>query len=253
MVDIDFSKFPLYLREGPWTWTAYGTLLSIFGGLVSTAPGALATFVADTPTDGNNIAYGLGTLFGASILAVMLVTIGSWPLTMYTMVSWCMTSLRYALIFCGLAGRVTSMLRFPSLAQHSTVVTVWWLVLVPIFGGTMPKAARQKFFRFNMKPFLLCVHLLDLPLAVVDACFLTPRRLTFADLWLAVAVAFAYAIFYLVCLDPRGLHFYIILSPRTRFMPLVYGILIAFYYGTFLFWDGVVQRRLAQFTRSVSI
>ena len=245
---LDFTKFPLWLREGPWTWEAKGTLAVVSLGLVLSFPKALDAFVVEDGLEEVNWAYGGGAAFLVGVLAYMGKNIGYGPLVSFTMMSWCLTTMRYMLgIFGGsYASRVlASLLRFPSVAQHTVVVTIWWLVLVPLLGATMDKRGRRNFAKFNTRPFLLSVHLLDLPLAAADACYFHPRRLNFADFWAAALVAFTYVLFYLLFLDPQGLHFYIILSPRTRFTPIVYGSILLYYYAIFHFWDAVAARRLA--------
>ena len=145
------------------------------------------------------------------------------------------------------------MLRFPCIVQNSITVLVWWLVLVPAIYFTLPKAGsktgqegssgvgpRRAFAKFNCSPFLINVHLLNLPLALCDS-LLRPRLLTPADLWIGFAFGMVYCLFYLLCLDRNGIHFYIILSPRTKLCFLSYGTILALYYGVFLGYNSLVH------------
>ena len=116
-----------------------------------------------------------------------------------------------------------------------------WLVLVPIISYCLScdksnPHAQQLFWKWNTSAALLNVHLLNLPLIAVD--FLgSGSRLVFFDLWTAFVVALLYVVFYLNVLDANGLHFYIILTPRTGYCALVYCSLLAFYYLIYLSWN----------------
>ncbi len=122
-----------------------------------------------------------------------------------------------------LAVSASEALRFPALCANSVTVAAWWLALVPLlYSYQKTREAKRAFMEWNLSPFLLNVHALNLPLAAA-AHLLSPRRLARADLWAGLALSYAYLLFYLRRLDARGLHFYIILSPRTRWAPAVYA------------------------------
>ena len=87
----------------------------------------------------------------------MAKNVGLWPLISYTMMSWCLMTARYTLEVFG-ETRIAEALRFPSLAQNSITVIVWWLALVPILLMSMSQKARRAFWKWNLSPFLLNVH-----------------------------------------------------------------------------------------------
>lgn len=239
---MDFSMFPLWLREGPWAWSTYIAFFIIFCGLTLEAKASLKTFIAD---DGGPDMYGIGpriagSIWGIGILVFMVATVGPWPFCSYTMVSWTLVTLRYLTRLGGWSA-AASALRFPSLVGNTITIIVWWLVLVPILLAALPKGQRRGFAKFNGSFFLVNVHLLNGVLATADV-LLAPRLLNMADLWIGIACGVAYLIFYLLVLDPRGLHFYIILTPRTRFSLVVYLSLLGCYYGVFCMWNAVMTR-----------
>lgn len=125
-------------------------------------------------------------------------------------------------------------LRFPSVVGACITTTVWWLALFPLLYAYMPggPTAKARFLKFNGSFFLINVHLLNLPLALYGHLG-SYRPLTFSDLWIGILTAYLYVLFYLLVLDPKGLHFYIILSPRTKACVIVYSLLLALYTGIF--------------------
>lgn len=128
-------------------------------------------------------------------------------------------------------------LRFVSLAQNSVTFIVWWAVIVPIAMLLQKHKQRVAFLRWQLTdPLLLNVHLLNLPLAALDHV-LSPRRLTAHDLWLALVSGTAYFCMYMKVLDPRGLHFYIILSPRTKLFALTLAGLYGTHFGALRMWN----------------
>ena len=235
--NLRFDQFPLRLREGPWSWVAFvalGGVAAVTGFCLHEARGgwppddgpaaALAPWRARTRLA--TAAYGVG------LLLVMFRTVGAWPLASYTMVSWSLTTAR-ALLLLGGCRRAAAYLRCASLTQNAITVLLWWGAIAPAIYVSLPTAAqRAAFARFNRTPFLVSVHLLNLPLAVVDHA-LEPRLLTVADFAASLTLGFAYLLFYLGVLDRRGVHFYIVLSPRTPLCGVVYGLILAIYYGIF--------------------
>lgn len=137
---------------------------------------------------------------------------------------------------------IADVLRAPALIQATIVVSVWWLVLVPLvyyFIWDNPDQ-RQGFTNLNIQPFLVLIHLLNLPIAAVD--FIGARQcLTTLDLWVSLAVGMGYLMFYLLALDANGIHLYAILSPRSFASGLVYLGLLGLYLGCFCLWNKVVR------------
>lgn len=113
--------------------------------------------------------------------------------------------------------------------------------MVPVISYYMPDAtARKKFGIFNRSFPLLNLHLFNLPLCAIEfmAC---GRCLTFFDLWVALAVAFVYMMFYLNVLDRLGLHFYIVFTPRTVYCVIPYAMILLFYWGLYNGWNHVLS------------
>jgi len=180
------------------------------------------------------------SVYGFAVLYYMKRTIGLYPLVSYTMQSWTLCTLRYT--FGSLAAQketslqelfhhIEEFLRFPSLAQNATTFVVWWLLLTPILTIVLSGNGKRlkDFWSWNTSPFLLTVHGINLPFAIVDH-LLNPRQLVLHDLWNASALGVTYLWFYLSVLDRNKLPLYIILSPRSRAATLVYlGILGKYY------------------------
>ena len=124
------------------------------------------------------------------------------PFVSYTIVSWSLLTTRNACLLFG-CHKAAAALRFPSLVQNTVTVVVWWFVLVPAIYFTLPpdNAVRRGFIKFNKSPFLINVHLLNAPLALADTLLPPFRVLTAADLWLSMALAMLYCLFYLLVLD----------------------------------------------------
>eukprot|EP01047_Picozoa_sp_COSAG01_P027840 COSAG01_NODE_1851_length_9062_cov_44.766819_8_plen_200_part_00 len=129
-------------------------------------------------------------------------------------------------------------LRFACLVMHSVTFSVWWMVLVPVIGTVLPIKHRARFVRtstvvrpsqstetqlgsgglfddgsaqaaLNRSALLVHFHVINIVVAGADFC-VWPRHLTPHDLFVAVAIAMAYLVFYLTCLDRRGFQLYIV-------------------------------------------
>lgn len=183
----------------------------------------------------------LGFLYGLGGLRHMKVTTGWWPLVSYTMQSWTWTTIRFLFGFLAMqfnssfCRNVEEFARFPSLAQNTITFFVWWTVLVPVFTVTLSmknKKALMGFLKWNFSPFLLTVHGINLPFAILGH-LLTPRPLTLHDYWNACFVGLSYLTFYLSVLDYNELPIYFILSPRSNIGPATYSALLVAYYGIF--------------------
>jgi hypothetical protein len=61
--------------------------------------------------------------------------------------------------------------------------------------------------------------------------------MTFFDLWVALAVALLYCLFYLNVLDSRGLQYYIVFTPRTPLCAISYICVISAYCGFYNLWN----------------
>ena len=87
-------------------------------------------------------------------------------------------------------------------------------------------------------PFLINVHLLNLPLAAVEH-LVNPRLLVPRDIWTSIAFSMAYFVVYMCVLDANGLHFYIILSPRTPLFVLSFSALMGAHLAVYWGWNAL--------------
>ena len=113
---------------------------------------------------------------------------------------------------------------------------------MPVISAYMPDSeARRKFSAFNRTFPLLNLHLFNLPLCAIEfmAC---AKCLTFFDLWAGLAISFIYIMFYLNVLDPLGLHFYIVFTPRTIYCVFPYAMILGFYWGLHHGWNYILSR-----------
>jgi len=233
LLDFKFDMFPEHLRLGPWSPSARLGIAAIIVSLAATYSSAVETFqpgAADAsfwPT----CVHAVGALWGCLILGVTFYFAGVWPFFSYTMLSWCLMTARHVLGALRLPV-LASPLLFPSLSQNFITVSLWWVFLVPVIALSSAPSARADFLRFNANPLLFNVHLLNLPLALADWA-VAPRLLTPFDYWFAIVIGVSYLIFYLSFLDPRGLHFYIFLSPRPHYAGLSYIGLAGLYYALY--------------------
>ena len=235
----DFDIFPEFLRVGPWHLLAK-IYLTCFGAGLAWYTGAalesLQGLPACTPSPyrfNPQALRGLLLLYCTLVNVHTLRSIGLWPYLSYTMVAYALLNLRLVGSVCGFDSFSES-IRFPVLVMAAVTTTVWWLVLVPLMLVAMPHGdgSRKRFLKFNFSAFLINVHLLNLPTALLDT-HLTWRPLVFWDLWLSFVFAFAYLLLYLFVLDANGMHFYIILSPRPWWCIFMYSMVLGIYFGIY--------------------
>lgn len=227
-----FDSLPEFLRIGPWSPAAYLYLVGYGMWLVWSSRSA---FESSPTSEANHLDWNAQLLSGVlaayctCINVYSLKTVGWWPFVSYTMIAYVLLNVR---LFCNFVGvwQLAEILRFPVLVMAWITTCIWWFVLVPILLVFVPGGSegRWKFVRFNFSLFLINVHLLNLPLAMLDHTS-TWRPLVFFDLWIALATAFLYVLFYLNVLDRNGLHFYIILSPRPWWCIFTYTLILGIY------------------------
>jgi hypothetical protein len=212
----DFDIYPESLLVGPWSPVAYVYLGCIFAWLLWSSTEAVGEYSAISLPE---ISFKTRALSGALGCYTVYVhqtavkAVGWWPYVSYTMCSYSLLSVRFMLVALG-GGALAEFIRFPTLAMSSTTTVVWWALIAPAMMLCMPEGkARRKFMEWNFSFFLVNVHLLNFPLALMDY-HLTWRPLCLWDIWAGIVTAMIYLIFYLNVLDRRGMHFYIILSPR---------------------------------------
>lgn len=247
-----FSTFPKWLRVGPWTWAARVYITSIcvlvivmapsaFGGMP--LPSALSSVVFQSASlskpqrwDNSVCVSCLAFSWQASIIAYMLKYTGAWPLVTFTMLSWIIAMARFALIVLGrfspAAVVVAELLRGPALINAVIVFAFWWFMLAPITLAVLPGKQRAGFLKFNVSFFLLNVHVANLPLGLLSH-WVERRALGTLDLWTSMAFGVLYLLFYLLVLDPRGIHLYIILSPRTSLCVVSYTLVMGAYLAVY--------------------
>lgn len=247
------KKVPLWLRQGPWSPLAFVSLAGLVGVLVAAAIQYHTRF-ALAPLSAPSIwlagfRLSLGTLGALAVHHSWTVRKASWAWITYTMQSF--FYLTFRLLLAGLAAcmpqgsrllaavhTLAAILRGPALIQASITVSIWWLVLTPIIMLVLrSKPAQLKAFNaFNLSPFLLTIHGVNLPIAAMDfLCGGVP--LGEFDLWLSAAIGVAYLIFYLLVLDANGVHLYIILSPRTSAVVLVHLLVMGLYVAFYVLWN----------------
>ena len=181
-----------------------------------------------------------GGIYMVVVASLLVRAVGLWPLLSYTVTSWNILALRLLMAAAASAWGarlpvlcvVAQALRFPALVGACITVSVWWLVLVPAISALLSKEPEKQrgFILFNFSPLLLNVHLLNLPIAIADL-LQSAAPLAFFDLWAGFVVMFLYIMMYLNYMDPMGLHFYIVFTPRTPWVVLTYSSVISLYYG----------------------
>ena len=240
------DKIPKELKEGPWSIVAHLVVFTYIGFVAITAQSAFASLDYAAPSEISDhlqmyrlffALYGLGFSF------VTLWMVGLWPFLSYTVISWNLMAFRLFFAYLTDAGLiwfrpVAIFLKFPALVGCSITVLVWWLILVPLLAFLLRKNEKdfKGFLHFNLSPGLINLHLLNLPISAVEFIW-TATSLTFFDLWCGYLVALFYCLFYLNFLDPLGLHFYIIFSPRTYLCAFSFGLIIFTYYLLYNFWN----------------
>lgn len=246
---IAFSNFPLWLREGPWKLGALIYIPLLLAAIIAFSPAALRVApryeasAADLPAAHVQLAAGTLT-WTVFILVYMVITTGAWPMISFTMLSWTTLLVRFACMLCAPWCRtlwlVGEALRGPALLNAIFLAMVWWLALVPLICYFSPSAkARSGFIKFNFTFFLLNVHAVNVPLGVLSHR-LANRQLSLFDLWTTLVFSAAYMLFYLGVLDARGVHLYIILSPRSHFAPVVYTALLGTHVGLYASLGGAL-------------
>lgn len=239
---------PDRFKSGPWCFAAYAYIFLYFAGLVHFHDKVDISEVELLNTA--NIPSWIPcfqlwcSIYCFVITGVLLYNAGPLPLTSYTMTSWNLLTLRLFMAYLGSQGYdwafvLSQKLLFPALVGCSITCTVWWLILTPLIS-TLLKSNRSKdhkaFWEWNTSFMLLNLHGLMVILAAIDFTF-AGRQLVAYDLWISLLVAFIYVLFYLFVLDPRGLHFYIILTPRTSYCIISYSAILLTYYGCYIGWQ----------------
>jgi len=208
-----FGHIPLELRRGPWAWSPILALIGLAATAVSAARMAAESFEPMPAAEALRSVRLAGFLFGSLVLVYMFGRIGSWPMVSWTMLGWSVTTLR---CLAGGLGFWTlqRILTFPSLLANTVTVVVWYLVIVPGILAMTPTPKRWAALkRMVFTLFLIIVHGINWVFCFVD-WYVQPVRLDLFDLWAGLVYGLLYIAFYLLVLDPLGIHLYFILSPR---------------------------------------
>lgn len=245
------DQVPEKYKSGPWHPLAHMVLFSYALYLVFMLSTAVDTYLPHDYSHANHESLQtyrlLAGCYGLLNTALTLCAVGVWPLfASYTLTSWNLMTVRFFSAY--LAGNgfsactlLANLTRFPALVGCTITVTIWWGVLVPMIHHLLrtDPTERKFFWDFNLSFTLINVHLLNLPMIGVDF-WLSGHRLHFFDLYCGLVMAFVYCLFYLNILDPRGLHFYIILTPRSRLCVLSYGLILLAYFGIYQAWNSLL-------------
>ena len=241
------SRVPKRYLEGPWDPFTYVILLACFIMLLLTFEEALkdgnfssclnASCVINPSLQLYQFIGGIYCLF---VLSWIFYRVGFGPLVSYTVISFSILSLRLLSVslspYSSHLLRLSHLLRFPSLIGNTVTFFVWWVVLVPLVYYLLDAEAKRKFTAFNKTFTLINVHCVNFLLASGDF-FTSGVRLSHFDLYLGFLFGFMYVLFYLFFLDSRGLHLYIIFTPRTPWVVLSYTFMLSFYYLAFRFYN----------------
>ena len=126
-----------------------------------------------------------------------------------------------------------------ALAFSTLTVVIWWTVLTPLITALIgDKQKQDKFKEFNSSSLLLNIHGVNLPIAAIEF-YLSSSKFVFFDLWIALLICFSYMIFYLFVLDARGIHLYIIFTPRTHYCFLIYSLALSIFYLCYIGWNNI--------------
>ena len=244
------DRVPEHYKTGNWAYEAHLGIMVVAVWIAFSYKGAMDSYgqlsiyedIKDVVIlSGLHLPYiyfGIGLYFFI-FMAISLSVTGPWPLVSYTVSSWNVLTIR--LLSLGLRdwhpafASLARILKFPALLMNTVTVTIWWMVLVPVISYLLPgEKAKNNFKKFNLSPFLLHIHGINLPVAIFE--FLgTGTRLTFFDLWAGVVGSFLYMLFYLNVLDPAGIQIYIPFTPRTRWSILLYLSIFSMHY---MLWAG---------------
>lgn len=244
------ENVPKNLREGQWSPMAYVFIILLTWLLVGNYVTAMQSYhdaaFVETPSILVQTFRLFGFIYGVLVLSALLYGAGPWPLASYTVTSWNFMTLRFLFAFLNdfYPGRIQHFLahstRFPALVGCTVTVTLWWALLVPLIHFYLAPSLRKGFWKFNASFLLINLHLLCLPLVALEF-WLSADSLVFFDLWVGMFSAFLYMLWYLLVLDPKGLQFYIILTPRPHWCFLVYFCILFIYVAVFQFWNSLVQ------------
>eukprot|EP00567_Pseudictyota_dubia_P005933 CAMPEP_0197452696 /NCGR_PEP_ID=MMETSP1175-20131217/32735_1 /TAXON_ID=1003142 /ORGANISM="Triceratium dubium, Strain CCMP147" /LENGTH=284 /DNA_ID=CAMNT_0042985763 /DNA_START=49 /DNA_END=899 /DNA_ORIENTATION=+ len=212
-----FDWLPLWMRVGYWSPAAVLFLIGFYGSMWQYRPRPLqfpAVVDRNVEFDGTYFWWLMDCfvfVWGVSVVAYARYSMGSMAAfgISYTGWSWTILSARAFLEAAskvlatsrpGLALKMAtwgSSLRFPAAVAAFVTFTIWNIVLLPIiyFKATPPGKKRRNFLKFNFGFFMTNVHILNLPLAMINNVYGgTARTFGQSDLWVGYLVVALYSV-----------------------------------------------------------
>jgi len=244
------DSIPLELKVGPWSPVAYVVVFGYAAFVIATCKTAFLSRIVIVAPENQfwlqffRLFWGLYALIFS---VLMYQKTGVWPFFSYTVTSWNLMAFRFLTAYFSDLGfklmtLLADFLKFPALVGCTITVLVWWFVLVPLCAYFLRKKPEDQigFLYFNFSLPLLNLHLLNLPLSAIEFLW-TANSLSFFDLWCGYFIALLYCLFYLNVLDPLGMHFYIIFSPRTYLCAVSFGSIIWAYLLIYQYWNNSLK------------
>lgn len=259
----DNGAFDLFIppsyRYGPWHWAAIAALSVLTYLLIIGATwmnmnrpngGWMSLFViGEDQYSPFSVDWYLTTIafLWTAFLFVRLMRLdsifGKMARISFTFWSWSTMMLRHGLLVVSPwvpAARVPAeILRLPVLLSACLTFGLWNLVIFPailvfyIKNAEGRKSFTADFLSFNM----INLHVCNIFFAVSNAATLQPLRpLHLGDLAAAFAMLMLYAAYYLLILDRLGVHLYPILSPRSLICIPSLILILAIWFGGYLYW-----------------
>ena len=245
------ARIPMKYKKGSWSPLTVIMVFVFAGILIVTFPAAKETrsdflihsdfFSSYKELIENCLAYFrlVVGFYGIFMSLTVFYLEGIWPFTSFTLTSWNLMSLRLLSAYfanggigeqknSGIWSIMATFTKFPSLLMCTITVVIWWMVLFPVILLLIEKKKRIQFVMWNISFPLLNFHLFNLLFILVDFLF-SACTLTGFDLWLGLVALLCYGLFYMNVMDPLGLYFYPIFSPRAHwcFIPLLLMFLMA--------------------------
>lgn len=250
------KRIPKVYKEGPWHPFAFGLIGTLLFYLLSNIGTALEDYAQtevvsykELQSDllGHDGLQWLRLVMGLyqCIFTIWLISYTSWfPLVTYTITSWNVLTLRNLLSYVEASKIIeiphltfiARLLRFPAILMNSITCAIWWFACVPIMYTYFDKERREAFIKFNKSFALINVHLLNLPFAIMEF-IATGTSMNYFDLYCGLWATTLYALFYLMVLDPRGIHLYIVITPRTVYSVFTYSFVVGAHFLIYNQWN----------------
>lgn len=250
-----FDWIPQWMRVGYWSPATTLFLVLFYSSLFWYKPQPLVFPVETSPILSENLNANLWRNADAIVFiwGIFVFLYGSRNFEgmcgiclSYTGWSWNILTARAGLEFVapflgdGKFGRTVavmgSALRFPAFLAAVITFFLWNFVLMPlIYFASMKSNETEKragFLRFCFSFFMINVHILNLPLAMVNIVYgAYPRLFTTSDLWIAYFILMMYMLLYVFVMDRLGLHLYPFICLRSAWCIVSCGLLLFLYYS----------------------